>query len=124
MMGIFGRFRLAGASLLWAGFAVAAQGADYTYRPVPAPVEVAGYPCDLGWNGEAYQLMPAYWSSLWIGHFSGGVSQYDRGFGTVMLIWGDEKRCFPSRQACTAWVASLRRNFHHPEGEWTCLPLR
>jgi hypothetical protein len=102
-----------------------ARAADYgAPAPLPPP-DLAGVACDVGWAG-AYTLLPAYWTSAWLGHFSGGQSHdlYENGVGAVALVWGDEKRCFPSYRACYAWVAHLRRQFHHPEGEWTCLPLR
>jgi hypothetical protein len=127
-MGIFNRpYRFAGAVLIGIGLFGAAQSradaADYGFSPPPHRVDLGGVPCDVGWAG-AYTLLPAYWTSVWLGHFSGGESYYDRSAGVTALVWGDEKRCFPSPRACNVWVASLRRQFHRPAGYWTCMPLR
>jgi hypothetical protein len=118
-----GAFRCASIVSLVVSLSSLARAADYSGpNPLPPP-DVAGVACDVGWAG-AYTLLPAYWTSAWLGHFSGGRSHYLYENGVVALVWGDEKRCFPSYRACYAWVAHLRRQFHHPEGEWTCLPLR
>ncbi|MGO9006791.1 MAG: hypothetical protein ACLQIQ_06145 [Beijerinckiaceae bacterium] len=114
---------LAGALLIGIVFVGAARAADYAHPPVAPAPEAAGIACDVGDAGW-YMLMPAYWTSLWLGHFSGGVSNYDRDLVVVALTWGDEKRCFSSMRACSAWVASMRRDFHQPAGYWTCMPLR
>ena len=114
--------RLAGALAIGIVFVGAARAADYGHPVAPAP-DAAGIACDVGDAGW-HMLMPAYWSSLWMGHFSGGVSHYDRDLGVVALAWGDEKRCFPSMRACSAWVAMMRRDFHRPAGYWTCMLLR
>jgi hypothetical protein len=122
MMGISNRAcRFASVVLISMGLGGTASAADYGHPPPPA--DYVGIACDVGDAGW-HMLMPAYWSSLWLGHFSGGVSHYDRDLGVVALAWGDEKRCFPSMQACSAWVASMRRDFHRPAGYWTCLLLR
>jgi hypothetical protein len=115
-------FRLACVLLAGLAFAGEVRAADVDYSP--GPPRWAGVPCDVGWASDAYKALPAWWTSAWLGHFSGGIAHYDREEGVVALIWGDEKRCFPSSGACYAWVATLRRKFHRPEGYWTCLPLR
>ena len=116
------------ASLLLIGLAVTApaRAADYLYPPPPPPppsLEAVGVACDVGWSGW-YTWLPAYWSSVWMGHFSGGFAQYRRQAGVVALVWNDQKRCFPTYGACMRWVSALRREFHRPEGYWTCMPLR
>jgi hypothetical protein len=117
-------FRLTCVLLAGSAFAGLARAADYAaYPPAHVPPPRAGVPCDVGWAGW-HTLLPAWWTSAWLGHFSGGLSHYDYDRGEVALIWGDEKRCFPSSSACYAWVSTLRRKFHRPEGYWTCLPLR
>jgi hypothetical protein len=62
------------------------------------------------------------WRSVWLGHFSGG--RYKRTAEASLLDWKDEKVCFPSHAACNRWISANRRAFHHPEGYWTCLPIR
>jgi hypothetical protein len=62
--------------------------------------------------------------SVFLGHFSGGASQYSGPGGSIFLDWRDEKLCFPTRRTCNRWVASMRRDFHHPEGYYTCLMIR
>jgi len=121
-MGIFDRsFWLAIALLIGASFAAPARSADYGYPP-PPPEEFS-VACDVGWAGW-YTLLPAYWTSVWMAHFSGGVSYYNQALGVEELVWLDQKRCFPSYRACMTWVTSLRREYHRPEGYWTCMPLR
>ena len=75
---------------------------------------------------EQYQLecsgFEPNWPSVWLGHFSGG--RVSTGYGQADLDWVDKHYCFPSKRNCDAWVGSLRRRFHRPEGFWTCLPLR
>jgi hypothetical protein len=124
-MGFFSRLcRFASVLLLGIGVTASARAADYAaYTPRHPPSPAAGVPCDVGWAGW-HTLLPAWWTSAWLGHFSGGLSHYDYERGEVALLWGDEKRCFPSSGACNAWVSALRQKFHRPEGYWTCMPLR
>jgi hypothetical protein len=127
-MEIFNRSnRFAAAVVIGMGLLGAAQtkadAADYGTALPPPRVDLGSVPCDVGWAG-AYTLLPAYWTSAWLGHFSGGESYYDRDRGVTALTWGDEKRCFPSPRACNAWVASLRREYHRPAGYWSCTILR
>ncbi|HEY1735432.1 MAG TPA: hypothetical protein VGG12_02180 [Methylovirgula sp.] len=67
-------------------------------------------------------LLP--WSSVWFGHFSGGLATYRRGDPTINLAWEDRKLCFPSKRECMAWQRWERRQYNEVEGYWTCLPLR
>jgi hypothetical protein len=63
------------------------------------------------------------WASVWLGHFSGG-RRFEDDNGQTFIDWRDDKLCFPSRQKCQDWIASLRRPYRHPEGFWTCVLLR
>jgi len=62
---------------------------------------------------------------VWYGHFTGGWPYADKDAqGRVLINWVDQRFCFPSKPSCDAWISQQRREFHHPEGFWTCLPLR
>ncbi len=63
-------------------------------------------------------------SGVWRGHFTGGASAYPGPGSSVFLDWRDEKLCFPSRRSCDRWIGAMRRDFHHPEGYYTCLAIR
>jgi hypothetical protein len=116
-----GRLLLAAALLAGIGSTGAARAADYAYeRQVPA---TAGISCDVGWAGWS-TVLPAAWSSVWLGHFSGGTARYNRQTGTAAIAWDDEKRCFPTRRSCSTWVEAMRQDYQQVEGYWTCMPLR
>jgi hypothetical protein len=66
----------------------------------------------------------AAFESVWLGHFSGGYSRHLGPGLPVVLDWRDEKLCFPSRHACDRYMSVMRREFHRPEGYFTCLPIR
>ena len=91
-----------------------ARAADLGVETVPQ--EVVGVPCD-GADAKTFD-------SVWLGHFSGGYSHYLGEGGPIALDWRDEKLCFPSRNTCRRYVADMRRDFHRPEGYFTCLPIR
>jgi hypothetical protein len=99
-------------------FVSVGQGADLAgaYLTSPAPVPFDGVACADG--------APPQWSRVWLGHFQGGLSRYDRTYGQTALTWIDQKMCFPSQRACGAWVRALRHELHRPIGYFTCLPLR
>ena len=59
-----------------------------------------------------------------LGHFTGGASAYAGPGSSILLDWRDEKLCFPSRKSCDRWIGGMRRDFHHPEGDYTCLTIR
>ncbi len=82
-------------------------------------VPADGVSCIFEDGGPAISLP---WRSVWLGHFSGG--RYTRTTEASLLDWKDEKVCFPSQAACSRWIGANRRAFHHPEGYWTCLPIR
>lgn len=87
---------------------------------------VVGVPCRAGGPFWAPLLPTAEvlpWSSVWLGHFSGGRPYIDP-YGQTLVDWRDEKICFPSRAACQSWMREMRRAYHRPEGFWTCLILR
>ena len=107
---------LLGALGLAAGVASAADYDGSTgYRPFTAtPPE--GLPCEA----PAVRAFP----SVWLGHFSGGYSHYAGPGSAIVLDWRDEKLCFPGRRACDHYIAEMRRDYHRPEGEYTCLPIR
>ena len=67
--------------------------------------------------------MKAY-ESVWYGHFSGGYSHYLGPGESIVLDWRDEKLCFPTRGSCDRYMRVMRRDFHRPEGYFTCLPIR
>lgn len=62
--------------------------------------------------------------SVWQGHFTGGYSHALGPGLPVALDWRDETLCFPSRRACNGYMRVMRRDFHRPEGYFTCLPIR
>ena len=75
-----------------------------------------GVPCE----STVVQSFP----SVWLGHFSGGRSFYPWPGSAIALDWRDEKLCFPSQSTCNRYVHAMRRDFHRPEGYFTCLPIR
>ena len=68
-------------------------------------------------------IVKAY-PSVWLGHFAGGYSHYLGEGGPIVLDWRDEKLCFPSDRSCKHYISEMRRDFHRPEGYFTCLPIR
>ena len=93
----------------------AAHAADAAYRPfTAAPAE--GLPC----GDPAVKAFPG----VVLGHFSGGYSHYAGPGSVIVLDWRDEKLCFPGRRACDRYTAEMRRDYHRPEGEYTCLTIR
>ncbi len=95
-------------------FAGPARAADLDGEVLSAPPE--GLPC----QDPAVQVFP----SVWLGHFSGGYSHYLGPGQQIVLDYRDEKLCFPSRISCNRYIAAMRRDFHRPEGYFTCLPIR
>ena len=91
-----------------------AQAADL--RIAGAPLVSDGLPC-------AAPAVQAF-SSVWYGHFSGGYSHYLGPGEAIVLDWRDEKLCFPTRASCDRYMRVMRRDFHRPEGYFTCLPIR
>lgn len=62
---------------------------------------------------------------VWYGHFTGGRPfEAKDAQGRILIDWVDQRVCFPSKPSCDAWISQQRQAFHHPEGFWTCLPLR
>ncbi|WP_026595470.1 hypothetical protein [Methyloferula stellata] len=94
------------------------QVPDVTLVP-GAFVPPDGAPCVFEDWGPTISLP---WPSIWLGHFAGGRF-VNTAYGRT-LDWYDEKVCFPSRAACNRWISGQRRALHHPEGDWTCLPIR
>lgn len=90
--------------------AAADLGREYA---VPLP---DGVPCD--------SPVVEHFPSVWLGHFSGGRSFYPGPGASIALDWRDEKLCFPSQRTCNRYVHAMRRDFHRPEGYFTCLPIR
>ncbi len=95
--------------------AAPASAADLRAYAGP-PVAVEGASC----QGPEVQAFP----SVWLGHFTGGASAYSGPGGSILLDWRDEKLCFPTRRSCDRWIGGMRRDFHHPEGYYTCLVIR
>jgi hypothetical protein len=103
------------AAFLLAVSAVPVSAADLAMSVRP-PLATYGVACD---SPEA-QTFP----SVYLGHFTGGASQYSGPAGSIFLDWHDDRLCFPTRRTCDRWVTSMRRDFHHPEGYYTCLTIR
>ena len=94
----------------------AAQAADLGASVQGLTVDTGGVECE----SPAASAFP----SVWLGHFTGGYSR-DLGPGLpVVLDWRNEKLCFPSRRTCDRYIRVMRRDFHRPEGYFTCLPIR
>ena len=106
---------LLGAVVLAASMAAcpAADLGGSSRFPVP-PAD--GVPCE---SPEAKAF-----DSVWLGHFSGGYSHYIGVGGPIVLDWRDEKLCFPSRRTYDHYMTTMRRDFHRPEGYFTCLVIR
>ena len=92
----------------------AVRAADLSGSPSNAPL--VGVPCE----SPEVTVFP----SVWLGHFSGGSSYYPGPGQSIVLDWRDEKLCFPTRGSCGRFIAAMRRDFHRPEGYFTCLPIR
>ncbi len=101
----------AAVALLVAFAAAPVRAADLDGGVIPAPL-AEGLPCES----------PAV--HVWLGHFSGGYSHYLGPGQQIVLDYRDEKLCFPSQRSCNRYIAEMRRDFHRPEGYFTCLPIR
>jgi hypothetical protein len=99
--------------------ATSGQAADLGTLLVPVAPPSAGVPCIFEDWGPTIALP---WPSIWLGHFAGG--HFIKTAYGPFLEWKDEKVCFPSKAWCNRWIATNRRIFHRPEGDWTCLPIR
>ncbi|MDQ6704151.1 MAG: hypothetical protein M3Z96_14240 [Pseudomonadota bacterium] len=115
------------AFLSFCGVCHAAGSASGTARPAAwADPASGGAACSVGapvWAPPAATAEDLPWTSVWLGHFSGG-RRFEAGSGQIFIDWRDAKLCFPSRQECQAWITGLRRAYRRPEGFWTCLLLR
>ena len=107
------RFACAAFFCVFAG-CLPAAAADLGFGAPLTPVDGVG--CDA----PEVQGFPG----VWLGHFTGGASAYSGPGGSILLDWRDERLCFPSRRSCDRWIAGMRRDFHHPEGSYTCLTIR
>ena len=85
-------------------------------RSSRAPLATEGVDC----AAPEVQTFPG----VMLGHFEGGASVYTGPGGSILLDWRDERLCFPTRRSCERWVSAMRREFHHPEGYFTCLTIR
>ena len=103
------------AALVLLGGTVPAGAADLGLTVTP-PLVSEGVSCDA----PEVQGFP----DVWLGHFAGGASAYSGAGGSILLDWRDEKLCFPGRRSCDRWVGRMRQEFHHPEGDYTCLAIR
>ena len=120
------RLLFTAAHLSLASVSYAADWASGPPPPAAADYWEKGVPCSIGapfWAPPMATAAVLPWRSVWLGHFSGG-RPYAAGNGQTLIDWRDEKVCFPARQQCQAWIRSLRRAYHRPEGYWTCLLLR
>jgi hypothetical protein len=96
--------------------ATLARAADLAVSTPAGAAPSAGVDCD----GDEVKAF----GSVWLGHFSGGYSHRLAPGLPLVLDWRDEKLCFPSRGSCDRYIRVMRRQFHRPEGDFTCLPLR
>jgi len=110
---------LAATAMVLAGLSAPAQAADLGPAVVMAPVPAEGVPCVFEESGPDIVLP---WSSVWLGHFSGG--RFVNTSTGAALDWHDDKMCFPTRASCNRWVHDQSRYFHRPEGYTTCLMIR
>ena len=121
------RLLFTAAFLSFCGAGHAAGLASGTASPAAwGDLASGGAACSVGapvWSPPVATAEDLPWVSVWLGHFSGG-RRFDDGNGQTFVDWRDDKLCFPSRQKCQAWIAGLRLAYRHPEGFWTCLPLR
>jgi hypothetical protein len=116
MSWVWSRTALIAGALVLAGGATAGA-ADLVVPGVSAAdVPTVGVACEA----PVVQAFP----SVWLGHFTGGYSHYLGEGGPIVLDWRDEKLCFPSHASCNRYIAAMRRDFHRPEGYFTCLPIR
>ena len=104
-----------GAALLSAAV-LPATAADIGAEPPALDLPGEGVPC----GAPVVRSFP----SVWQGRFQGGYSHYVGEGGPVVLDWRDERLCFPDRGSCRRHIADMRRDFHKPEGYFTCLPIR
>lgn len=106
------------AALLFTGAGAygCADAADLDVYRVERAVPAGGLPCD--------SPRLAAFSSIWEGHFSGGMSRYLGPGRTIAVDWRDEKLCFPNHVSCSRYVFGMRQDFHRPEGYFTCLLIR
>lgn len=104
------------AGLLGALPVRAADVAGDVRDPVRQELPTEGVPCGAP--------IVASFPSVWQGRFQGGYSHYVGEGGPVVLDWRQERLCFPDRGSCRRVIADLRRDFHRPEGYFTCLPIR
>ena len=105
-----------GAALLVGAAALPAAAADLGADRLAGELPSEGVPC----GAPVVQSFP----SVWQGRFQGGYSHYVGEGGPIVLDWRDERLCFPDRGSCRHYVADTRRDFHRPEGYFTCLPIR
>lgn len=105
-----------GAALLFGATALPATAADIrAEQPVLDPPS-EGVPCGAP--------VVRSFSAVWQGHFQGGYSHYVGVGGPIVLDWREERLCFPDQGSCRRYIADMRRDFHRPEGYFTCLPIR
>ncbi|VVB49654.1 hypothetical protein RHCH11_RHCH11_03872 [Beijerinckiaceae bacterium RH CH11] len=110
------RVRLAVSGLLLGAAAFAGPAVAADLGLARAPLAVEGLPCEA----PAVQAF----DSVWLGHFSGGYSHYLGPGEAIVLDWRDEKLCFQTKASCDRYMRVMRRDFHRPEGYFTCLPIR
>ncbi len=107
------------AGLLMAGLLMAGA------RPVAAAdLDGAGFDGTVSQGASCDAPEVQGFPGVWRGHFTGGASAYPGPGSSIFLDWRDEKRCFASRRSCDRWIGEMRRDFHHPEGYYTCLAIR
>ncbi len=107
---------LLGTALLAGAAALPARAADIGAEPPALDLPGEGVPC----GAPVVRSFP----SVWQGRFQGGYSHYVGVGGPVVLDWRDERLCFPDQSSCKHYIADMRRDFHRPEGYFTCLPIR
>ena len=106
--------RILAAALI--GAAAPACAADLGIGPQRAPEATEGVP-------SGSPVVQSF-ESVWQGHFTGGYSHYLGPGDSIVLDWRDEKLCFPTHRACDRYVHDMRRDFHRPEGYFSCFVIR
>ncbi len=104
------------ATLLVGTAALPALAADLGAEQQAIDLPSEGVPC----GAPIVRSFP----SVWQGRFQGGYSHYVGEGGPIVLDWRDERLCFPDQGSCRSHIAEMRRDFHRPEGYYTCLPIR
>ena len=67
--------------------------------------------------------VPLASTSLWRGHFSGGIN-VDPYQQDIVVAWNNDVAFFPDDVSCRRWIRSQKRLFPTYEGHKGCLRIR